>query len=238
LTKSPKKFPKYLKYILFGLIIILSFLLVTTTVLFKTSFGKRQTAKIIANFVESKIESKVTIGSSNFKLNYLTLYDLIIYDTRDTVALSIDELKLNFRKFRQIPGKIKFSEAILDGVVFNGMQHEPGEYFNFQYLIHKIKEKSKSGKDPKKIIFQNIKMKNGTFSLRKANEREYPGKIDFADFSWKNITTEIEDFTIFEKRLEAKILSLSTTEKSGFEVKDFKQILPSTLSKYISIIRD
>jgi hypothetical protein len=157
LTKSPKKFPKYLKYILFGLIIILSFLLVTTTVLFKTSFGKRQTAKIIANFVESKIESKVTIGSSNFKLNYLTLYDLIIYDTRDTVALSIDEVKLNFRKFRQIPGKIKFSEAILDGVVFNGVQHEPGEYFNFQYLIHKIKEKSKSGKDPKKIIFQNIK---------------------------------------------------------------------------------
>ena len=222
MTKSPKKFPKYLKYIFFGLIIILSFLLVSTTILFKTSFGKRQTAKIIANFVESKIESKVTIGSSSFKLNYLTLNDLIIYDTRDTVALSINEVKLNFRKFRQIPGKIKFSEAILDGVLFNGVQHEPGEYFNFQYLIQKMKDKSKPGNDPKKIVFQNIKMKNGTFNLRKANEREYPGKIDFADFSWKNITTEIEDLTVFEKRIEAKVLSLSTMEKTGFEVKDFQ----------------
>jgi hypothetical protein len=93
---------------------------------------------MVADFLSSKLKTKVVINS--FSIGYLgaRIKGVELYDEKDTLVLSINELHLKYNSLRQSPRNLKISFMEITRPYLNMVRHGRGESFSYEVLIRRL----------------------------------------------------------------------------------------------------
>lgn len=113
--------------------------------------------------------------------------------------IHVDKLILDFKLIKLITGaNINFDQAILirpDVVMLNDA---PGEQFNLNFFINRIKAEFKKNNDKpgKAFIVDNVIIKDGRYKLFRLDRKPVTNRFDQYHFTLKNINAELKSLLI------------------------------------------
>ena len=219
MAKTGAKFFKFLKLFAWVATFIILFFIIASTILFETNFGKRTSGKMVADFLSSKLKTKVVINS--FSIGYLgaRIKGVELYDEKDTLVLSINELHLKYNSLRQSPRNLKISFMEITRPYLNMVRHGRGESFSYEVLIRRLFPPSE-GESSSKFSVRKILLKNGTWRLHEPERTKSLGLMHYNDFYVTDISSTLKNFRIYKGILEADIESLNGQDKSTFLIKN------------------
>lgn len=219
MAKTGAKILKILKITALISAVTLLLFLCISTILFGTDFGKKISGKLVADFLSSKLKTKVVIGS--LSIGYLKgqINDIQIFDDNDTLVLSINEIHLRYNSLRQSPGNLKFGTVEIIYPYFNMVRHARGERFSYELLIERLVPKTEN-KSTTTFFIRKIIVKNGTWRLFEPERVKSRGMLHYNDFYVSNIQAYLKNFRIKDGILTSKIESLEGKDKSTFSIKN------------------
>ena len=141
---------------------------ITGTVITRTSYGREQLRKFIAQQVASRIHGKLYVGKlSGGLLGGVTIDSLAIRDEQDSLFLSTGRISVSYDPRDLIDKRLYLRSLEVEHPVVNLRQYEGGDW------NHKRIFRSEGPKGPKApgrnfgdyIVVQSVQLKNGAFTL-------------------------------------------------------------------------
>jgi len=161
----PKIFVRSTKFLgkaLLGLLVVLLLLL---AIVHLPPVQKQITHKL-ANYLSSKIESKVDIHAITFSLlGNVAIADLTVWDPTGTKIFSAQKIEVASSIYKLVTGDFIFDQVHIEGAEFKLIQHEAG--LNIQFIIDAFKsdEKPTIPSTPTMLQFRQVVLENVLFGF-------------------------------------------------------------------------
>lgn len=164
----PKIFVRSTKFLgkaLLGLLVILLLLL---AIVHLPPVQKQITHKL-ANYLSSKIESKVDIQGITFSvLGKVAIEDITVWDPNDIKIFSAQKIEVASSIYNLVTGDFIFDQVHIAGAEFKLIQHKEG--LNIQFILNafKPKEKPTTPSTPTTLQFKKVVLENVLFGFTSA----------------------------------------------------------------------
>ena len=110
---SPKKITmKYGKFILMGVVLLFSFIMITSIFVLKTDYGKKYSANLVEKILEKKLLVKVDIKSLTIKLSSAEFDSVLIFDSKNNILADARRVEIKYFGFRRENNRLKFSHEL------------------------------------------------------------------------------------------------------------------------------
>jgi hypothetical protein len=156
--------------------------------------------RIASEKVFLKIGHKIELDYINIRwFDTIIIRDLDLWDTAGEKMIHADKLILDFKLVKLLTGSnINFDQAILirpDVVMLND---SPGEQFNLNFFIDRIKAefRKKSDKPGKAFIVDDVIIKDGRYKLFRLDRKPVTNRFDQYHFTLKDINAELQSLVI------------------------------------------
>lgn len=123
---------KILGWILLSIIV----LLLGAMIYLQTSPGKRMVTKLAVDFLEKKFQTKVVIGSVDYKIPTMVgLQKVMFLDQSQDTMLSMNYLEVDIRMLSLLNNKLDIDRLELDGLYARMRRNAQDTTFNYEYII-------------------------------------------------------------------------------------------------------
>lgn len=127
-----KKVLKVILYIILSVIL----LVVAAVVVINTPWGKEQIRKYAVDYLQKKLDTKVSIGKIDFSIpSSVNLGQVLVLDKRQDTIVWVNKLDVNVNMLKLIEGKISVSKLGLDGANINMYRTANDTNFNYQFIV-------------------------------------------------------------------------------------------------------
>lgn len=127
-----KKALKVILYVILSVILIV----VAAVVVINTPWGKEQIRKYAVDYLQKKLDTKVSIGKIDFSIpTAVNLSQVLVLDKRQDTIVWVNKLDINVNMFKLIEGKISVSKLGLDGANINMYRTANDTNFNYQFIV-------------------------------------------------------------------------------------------------------
>lgn len=163
-----KKLGKTLAYLLLGLIILLSLVLIFLNL----PVGKRFVKNQAQSFLQNKLKTKVAINSIDYSLpKWIEVKGLYLEDQRTDTLLYGAELRVDLNMLKLISGNIDIKKVFLKNISANIYRETQDTSFNFQYIVdafsgNKTETASAPDTAEMKLSLKNILLDNVVVNFR------------------------------------------------------------------------
>ncbi len=155
-------------------------------------------------------------------------YGFYVEDLHRDTLLYLDKLEANFDNVYLKGKHIDFDRVKASGGQFNVRQLWNEEDLNIQFILDIINpprspEEKKIKREPEHIFFWKAELEDVdfTYEYRDSLPRTIKG-MDYDYLQIRNIDAQVNHLLIVDDSLSGRIKTLSATEKSGFELKNFE----------------
>lgn len=123
---------KILGWILLSIVL----LLIGIMIYLQTPSGKRTVTKLTVNFLEKKFQTKVVIGSVDYKIPTMVgLQKVMFLDQGADTMLSMNYLEVDIRMLSLLKNKLEIDRLELDGLYARMRRNANDTFFNYEYII-------------------------------------------------------------------------------------------------------
>lgn len=127
-----KKVLKIILYILLSIIL----LVVGVVVAINTPWGKEQIRKYAVDYLQKKLDTKVSIGKIDFSIpTAVNLSKVLVLDKRQDTIVWVNQLDININMLKLIEGRISVSKLGLEGGNINMYRTANDTNFNYQFIV-------------------------------------------------------------------------------------------------------
>jgi len=220
MPKGIKKLAKILEFIVAFIILIAAAL----PILLHSSEIQNYLAQAITKELSTKIKSKVTIGSIEYKLfNTVQLNNFYVEDLEQDTLLFVEHANADFSFWKLFNGKILFTEIEFDKLQGN-LKVDTLGHSNLDFIIKAFEKPQKNDSSNIEYKIKNLKFKDSYISYSKQNGKATravnilnPDSLRFSD-----INAELALNILNKDTLSAEIKSLSLRERSGFALNNLR----------------
>jgi hypothetical protein len=215
---------KKLANILFRILAILIFLLVTFFLLIQAKSVQTFLAKKTTAYLSDRFNTKVAIGSVEIEFfKTVVLNDVYIEDLHHDTLLYSKKLKLDIGRLDLDEQVIHINNISLIDTKTALVKYLSDEDFNYQFIIDSFesKQKTKSSNAPWDISVGEINLLNADFAYRNEHDTLITTGVNYFDLHTRDINGRLTDFQMDHDTIYAGIDHLSTIEKSGFVLNNF-----------------
>ncbi len=202
------------------LVEILLILIITFAFLIRTSNFQTYLAKQGANYLETMLDTKVSIGKVDITFFDRVYFDkFYVEDQHNDTLVYIEEFFVNFNLTGAMSLNFKIDEVGLKKARFALQTYKGEEYSNLQFVIDAFSsDTSKTTSPDFEIKINKANILNSHFSLEDENKEMIPFGVDYSHIIGKDINLNAEDIIITPTSYEAKINRLALKERSGFVI--------------------
>ncbi|MEA3495081.1 MAG: translocation/assembly module TamB domain-containing protein, partial [Bacteroidota bacterium] len=219
---NPKKITmKYGKFILMGVVLLFSFIIITSIFVLKTDYGKKYSANLVEKFLEKKLLVKVEIKSLTIKLSSAEFDSVLIYDSKNNLLANVRRVEIKYFGFRRGNNRLKFKKLLVEDAEVFAQKYQGRKGFNFQYLIWRVKNKDPNHV-PKTIVFNEFELRNVTLHYKKPDRHKNKGLVNWDNFTMNNLNVKFKNFKSYNRKLNADIVSASGLEENGLELNNIQ----------------
>ncbi len=203
-----------------AIVLLLIFLPLCVTLLLDVPSVQNFVVDKAMSIFSQKLQTRVSIDRIDLDLfSKLRVRGFYVEDYEQDTLLYVEQIKGRFTGFNIKKSGLCISEAEAHGVKLYIREMADGQ-MNIRQIIDRLVRKQ--GKGSFKMYIDHIHVNDLTLGIERLAHRDPPSGIDFYDMSIDIHEACLKDFAVVRNKVWGDIMSLSMSEKSGFEVDDVK----------------
>jgi len=229
LPKKKSWLKRLLKVILYIVLIVLGLNLILY-ILLSIPAVQQKVVDFAIGQIKPVMKTEVSIDKVRIGLfNHVNLEGVYVESQEKDTLLYAGELDVKLSIWGLLRNKVEINSINLDRAFVNVSQKDPDAPFNFQFIIDAFSDTTQqdTSASSMEIIINDIRITNSRINYNVLSEPETPGVFNPSHISLSALNTHLKLPSIDILKLNAEILSLSVTEKSGLAVKDVEAKLKS-----------
>ncbi len=181
---------------------------------------QRYTGKCVANVLQEKLGTKVSINNINLGfLNRIIIDGFEMSDQKNKQMLSSSRLSVSLDLIELTKGKISISSAQIFGMRANIYKQTATDKLNCQFVIDSLSSDSKS-KSTLDLCINTFIIRNGSIDYNQYDKPRTPNVFNRYHISLTDISSNIIVRRVKDDLLDATIKKFAFNEASGISVKD------------------
>ncbi len=201
-----------------GLIILIIFIYLFRSYEVQSYIANEFTSYLKNNFGTNINVSKVKLKSfKSFEIN-----DLLILDNVSDTILFVPNIELDLNQFKWIKNEYSIDDLVFKNAIINLRKRNGENFYDFEYLLSKFKNKSNDGKSEFTFKIKTFKLEDCSFlhQNNKTNLNKY--KFDYQLFKLSYLNLKLNNILFSRNQLSANLNRLSFKDDKGFELKQMK----------------
>ena len=198
------------------IVLLLIFLPVIITLVLNIESVQNAIAQRASSYASDYLGTEVSIDRVDFDLfSRVNVRGLYVEDYNQDTLLYVANASANIGGLNIAKDGLRLSNAKMSGAKFYLRELSSGR-MNISPIVEQLQ--NKDGKGNFRLYVNDLETKDLTFCLEKLEHRNPSYGIDFSDMALSDLDAYIENFAIVRGVVSMDIKSLSTREKSGFEL--------------------
>lgn len=227
-----RKILKILGFVLLG-IILLNVILV---LLFTLPGVQKAAADFAIEKLKPKLKTEISIDKVRIKFfNRVELGGIYVEDQKKDTLLYAESLTVGVNFLDALHNQLDFRTIELNNFVANVNATDTVSPYNFQFIIDAFSSKNPTPKDttkaPFKVVFRDVKLKNGSLSYHIFSKPQTPGHFNANHLVVKRLNLHASATSIDPDNLIADIHKLSLWEHAGIAIASLEGMVRSKGSR-------
>ncbi len=219
------KIAKIIAYVFLSILEYVLIFIIAFAFFIRTEFVQTFLAQKATEYLSEMLETTVQIERVSITFIDKAFIDgvLILDQHRDTL-LYAQELVVRISDFDLSKTKIELDKVRLTAATVKLVKYKEEDKFNFQFIIDAFKQEKDTLKDPAEfaIHIANVEFVDSRFVFDNQHIKQIPKGVDYAHLDLTELNLLANSVRILPDTYSAKITHLSTLEKSGFRLNEFK----------------
>ncbi|MBN2765618.1 MAG: translocation/assembly module TamB domain-containing protein [Paludibacteraceae bacterium] len=215
----PKDIKKSTKIIVL-LVAIPLIVLATIPIVLQSSAVQNYIARLVTKSLSETLETKVTIGTVNYKLfNRISINDIYVEDRQKDTLIFVEKAYVGFSVRQLFNSRLSFHAVEFKKPVFHLKADSTGTT-NLDFILKALKNDSTNDSSKVEYRIRKLDIKDAVFSFTrsKAHKANVPGVFNPDSIWLSNLDMRLFLNVLKNDSLNVDIPSLSFTERSGFRV--------------------
>lgn len=210
-----KKITKRLRRFLF---LFISFCLVFTFLLFKSSVVQTKLTNQIGKFLSNKTNAKISVEKVDFKpFKTFVLNGLLILDHHNDTLLYAKDFYIEIKDFDIETRLVNLQLLELNKADFNIKKYKGEQKTNLKLFLSGLIKKNKKRRDWS-ISIKDLGLEELNFTYEDDNKVRKDYKVDFKHLKLEHVNADFNDLVYDKGVLNVNSKLLSFKEKSGFKI--------------------
>lgn len=201
-----------------AIVLLLIFLPVCVTLLLDVPSIQNFVVDKAMSFFSQKLETRVSIDRIDLDLfSKVRLRGFYVEDYAQDTLLYVGEVKGRFTGFNIKKTGLQISQAeARDAKLY--IREMPNGEMNIRQIVERLTRKDSKGNF--KMYIDHIHVNDLRLGIERLEHRNPPSGVDYYDMSIDIHEACMKDFAVVRNKVWGDIMSLSMSEKSGFEIND------------------
>jgi hypothetical protein len=172
----------------------------------------------VMQVVSRNLQTRFTIGKIDISFLYrVRLKDVYLEDLSGDTLLYARSITVGIRQVNPFHREVSIGSIDLDRA-FIGLAIDSSKNLNIQYFIDKLMSGNSGKGGAWKVLFNNVRMRDGRFALKNYYSQPVDYGINFSDLRLSGINAFVKHFNPSPDSLSFDIKSFQFTEQSGFRL--------------------
>ena len=218
MAQVQNKILKSLKIMLFTITLLILVGSLSFAFLLSTNKGHLMSAKLLSEFLSSRLKTRVTIDTLFINYQRVNLKNVRIYDYKGKILLEVKDLAAYFNNINA-PYNLDFKRLDINNGILNIALYDEKESFNIQLIFDELKSKNPNRKKKDtKLMFRKVNLSNFAFTFTRPDRKKQYGKINYDNMVIAGINGVVTNFLLLNSQVTLHVDKVSCTEKSGFRI--------------------